>query len=37
MISTILTVIMTCALVVIFIVMLGVFALFDPDFNPDKR
>jgi hypothetical protein len=32
MIGTILTVIMTSALVVIFIVMLGVFALFDPDF-----
>jgi hypothetical protein len=34
--GTILTAIMTSALVVIFIVMVGVFALFDSDFNSDK-
>jgi hypothetical protein len=36
MIGTILTAIMISALVAIFIAMLGVFALFDPDFNSDK-
>jgi hypothetical protein len=36
MVGTILTVIMIGARVDIFIVMLGVFALFDHDFNSDK-
>jgi hypothetical protein len=36
MIGTILTAIMISALVVIFTLMLGVFALFDPDFKSDK-
>ena len=36
MIGTILTVIMIGGLVVIFIVMLGLFAFFDPDFNSEK-